>query len=685
MNRRDVLIGIDVGGTFTDVFALNQSTGKIGVHKVVSTRGREADGFFSGVSSGEPDLSQVAAVIHGTTVGTNALLERKGAKTGLITSEGFRDILQMRRRDRPVTWGLRGEYRPVVERSMSVEVKERVLADGRVLTELDESDLEEAVATLLDKGAHSIAAVFINAFANDENERKARKVLERIWPNRHISVSSELLPEIREFERASTTALNAYLQPVVGDYLSALDTGLGDRGFQGELLIVQSNGGLMSSGTAAVTPVRTALSGPAAGVYASAYIAAEAGYENVITCDLGGTSFDVSVIAEGEAAISQQSSVDFGLVIRSPMVEITTIGAGGGSIAWIDNVGMLQIGPESAGSVPGPACYGQGNERPTVTDANVVLGRINPESPIGAVLKSLDIAAAKQAIKSHIAEPLGTDVMTAAEAVIDVTNARMAGAIRLVSIERGHDPRKFAAMPFGGGGALHCCALVREIGLNCALIPRYPGIVSALGCVIADMRMDFVRTLNVPLHALQAEALIDRIRDFKGQGECRLRESQADFSDIELKATLDMLYAGQSHTIEVVLPSGKIDCLTEVDIREAFEARYLAAYGRLLEGVEPIITNLRVAVIGLRSKFDLSVLAPKGELSIDSACVGRRAVYYRGEIHQVAVYRRLQLPVGSRIQGPAILEQGDSTIWIEPEFAVRIDHLGNLILEKLEE
>ena len=681
MGKRNVLIGIDVGGTFTDVFTLNQFTGKVGVHKVTSSRGREADGFFSGVGMGEADLSQVAAIIHGTTVGTNALLERKGATTGLITSEGFRDILQMRRRDRPVTWGLRGKYRPVVERSMSAEVKERVLADGSVLTELDEEALEEAATTLLDKGAQSVAAVFINAFANDENERKARRVLERIWPNRHISISSELLPEIREFERASTTALNAYLQPVVGDYLRDLDARLGNQGFQGEFLIVQSNGGLMNSETAAVTPVRTALSGPAAGVYASAYIAAESGYRNVITCDLGGTSFDVSVVAEGEASISQQSSVDFGLVIRSPMIEITTIGAGGGSIAWIDNIGMLRIGPESAGSVPGPVCYGHGNERPTVTDANVVLGRINPESPIGGTLKALDIDAAKLAIKTHIAEPLGMDDMAAAEAIIDVTNARMAGAIRLVSIERGHDPRKFAAMPFGGGGALHCCALVREIGLKSALIPRYPGIVSALGCIIADMRMDFVRTLNLPLSAFQPEALIDQTREFEQQGQHRLREAQADFSDMDLKVTLDMLYAGQSHTIEVVLPPEKTDCPTTGDIREAFEARYLATYGRLLNGVEPIIANLRVAVIGLRPKFDLSVLAPKGELSVDAARAGTRSVYHRGEIHEAAVYRRLELPVGSEIQGAAILEQSDSTIWIEPEFVARIDHLGNLVLE----
>lgn len=680
MTKRNVLVGIDVGGTFTDIFTLDQSTGEVGVHKVASTRGREAEGFFGGVLVGEPELERVAAIIHGTTVGTNALLEHKGALTGFVATEGFRDVLQMRRRDRPTTWGLRGEYRPVVERSMCVEVKERVGADGSLLTELDEASLKERICELLEKGAEAIAVVFINAYANDENERKARYVIEKMWPNRHISISSELLPEIREFERASTTALNAYLQPIVGDYLHQLAAGLNDHGFGGEFLIVQSNGGLINAETAAKTPVRTALSGPAAGVCASARIAAEAGFENIITCDLGGTSFDVSLVADGEAAVAQQSSVDFGLVIRSPMTEITTIGAGGGSIAWIDAGDMLQIGPESAGSDPGPVCYGKGNDRPTVSDANVVLGRINPENPIGA-LKKLDIDAAKKAIKDHVAEPLGMDVMAAAEAIIDITNAKMAGAIRLVSIERGHDPRKFAAMPFGGGGSLHCCALVREIGLKSALVPRYPGIVSALGCVIADMRLDFVRTLNQPLESIDLQMMTKQIQQFADQGEQQLQRSKAEFSSISINVVLDMLYSGQSHSIQTVLPDHCLNCLTVENIQEAFDSCYLAINGQLLDGVEALIANLRVAVMGLRPKFDLSTLAPSPEMSLDTAYIGARSVYFRGNICETVVYSRLGLPSGAEIRGPAILEQGDSTVWIEPEFLARVDRLGNLIVE----
>ncbi len=677
---QQTLVGIDVGGTFTDIFVIDQLSGQVSVHKVASTRGREADGFFTGVRLGVSDLSEIAAIIHGTTVGTNALLERKGAKTGLITTEGFRDLLQMRRRDRPSTWGLWGQYTPVVARAQSYEVTERVLADGTVHTPLDEADIRQAVQQLLDANVESVAVVFINAHANACNEHQARTLIDSLWPNKHVSVSSELLPEIREFERASTTALNAYLQPVVGNYLRTLDTRLHSEGFNGEFLIVQSNGGLMNSEAAAQTPVRTALSGPAAGVYASAYLASQSGFENVITCDMGGTSFDISVVADGKAALASQTSVDFGLVIRSPMIEITTIGAGGGSIAWIDPEGMLRIGPESAGSTPGPVCYGRGNDRPTVTDANVVLGRINSEQPIGGQLQSLDKKAAEAAIARHIGEPLGMDVMAAAEAVVDVANAVMAGAIRLVSIERGHDPRQFAAMPFGGGGALHTCALVREIGLASALVPRYPGIVSALGCVIADMRQDFVKTINQPLADIDPSALESHIEHFSGNGRQQLLEAKAEFSEIEVQVSLDMLYIGQTHSVDVLLT--QVTQLDETIISAAFEKRYLQVYGRLLDNVSTAVINLRVAVIGKRPKFDLNVLAPDNKHSLEQAQRGTRPVYHGGSHHDAAVYDRLRLPTGCSINGPCVLEQADTTIWIEPGFYAIVDKFGNLVVRQ---
>ncbi len=452
----DLMIGVDVGGTFTDVFVLNEATGSASVTKVPTTRPDQSVGFLNGIKQEIQDFSTISVVVHGTTAGTNALLERKGAKTGVICTEGLRDVLEMRRRDRPRTWGLRGEFEPVVDRRDRLEVCERTLADGTIRTPVDLDAVRSAAKQLQEQGCEGASILFANAYANTANEEAAVAVLREIWHNTHVSASSEILPEIREFERFSTTALNAYLQPEVSGYLERLETTLHDSGFDGEFMIVQSNGGVMSIDTACRLPVRTALSGPAAGVIAAGYIAQSAGFENVITGDMGGTSFDVSLIAKGHSMLSPQTSIDFGMVVRNPMIEITTIGAGGGSIAWVDKGGLLNIGPESAGSDPGPVAYGLGNMRPTVTDANVVLGRIDPDNPIGGKLEQLDVAAATQAINEHVGMPLGLSPIEAAEAILRVANSRMAGAIRLVSIERGFDPKRFAFMPFGGGGRASC-------------------------------------------------------------------------------------------------------------------------------------------------------------------------------------------------------------------------------------
>ena len=442
-----IVVGVDVGGTFTDMFFLDEVDGTCEVIKVPTTREDQSRGIQQGIERTLGGLADVATIVHGTTVATNALLERKGAQTGLITTRGFRDVLEMRRRDRPDTWGLWGTFTPLVPRDFRLEVDERVLADGTCTVSIDPDQVTQAARQLRAQGADSICVFFINAYANDHNERMAVEAVRAVWPNPHVTASHEILPEIREFERASTASLNAYLQPTIGDYLDRLERGLRDGGLTGNILIVQSNGGVMTIDTACRLPVRTALSGPAAGVIASAHIARSVGIDNIITCDMGGTSFDVSVIAKGQSEMVAQTEIDFGMVIRTPMIEITTIGAGGGSIAWIDPGGLLQIGPESAGSDPGPVCYGQGNSHPTVTDANLVLGRINAQQPIGGGLTELDVDSAGCAIQSEIGEPLALDTMAAAEAIIRVANAKMAGAIRLVSVERGHDPRNFVAMP----------------------------------------------------------------------------------------------------------------------------------------------------------------------------------------------------------------------------------------------
>ena len=678
------IVGVDVGGTFTDLFLFDPATGGFRTAKVPSNRGDEAVGFMNGLRAlGGP--AGFEAIVHGTTVGTNALLERKGAKLGVITTAGFRDVLEMRRRDRRNTWGLWGEFEPVTPRDLRLEVPERTLADGTIRTPVDIAAVEAAARALLALGAEACAIVFINAYASGVNEAAAAKAVRAIWPNPHVSVSSEILPEIREFERASTTALNAYLQPGVASYLGKLEAALAEAGFGGRFHIVQSNGGIMSTATARGVPSRTALSGPAAGVIAAAAIAKAAGFENAITCDLGGTSFDVSLVAGGEMALAAQATIDFGLVIRSPMIEITTIGAGGGSIAHVDRGGLLQVGPESAGSRPGPVCYGQGNTRPTLTDANVVLGRINADKPIGGALSRLDVEGAKVALLKHVGEPLGLDAMAAAEAVVRVANAKMAGAIRLVSIERGHDPQKFVALPFGGGGALHVGALIKDVGLQAALVPRFPGVTSAIGCVIADVRHDQVRTLNLNLDGIDAAALDRRMVEEAKAARAVVDAAGLPVDRVELRFELDMHYAGQTHTVGVPLPVhviGGTTGVSEAIIRNAFETAYQIAFSRLLPGLGIRIVSLRTAAIGIRPDFDLRTLAAPKDATVEKAARGARPVWFDGAWHSATVWSRLDLPEGSRVHGPAILEQPDATVVVDPGLVARTDAFGNLIIER---
>ncbi|MFK7876905.1 MAG: hydantoinase/oxoprolinase family protein [Paracoccaceae bacterium] len=681
MNKR--MIGVDVGGTFTDVFVLNEDTGTASVAKVPTTRPDQSGGFLDGIGQEVSDLADISVVVHGTTAGTNALLERKGAKTGVICTQGLRDVLEMRRRDRPRTWGLRGDFEPVVDRRNRLEVPERTLADGTIRMAVDLDAVRAAGQALLADGCQAAAILFANAYANPANEAAAVQALRDIWPNAHVSASHEILPEIREFERFSTTALNAYLQPEVSGYLGRLETALRDGGFDGEFMIVQSNGGVMAVDTACALPVRTALSGPAAGVIAAAYIAGSAGFDNVITGDMGGTSFDVSLIHEGASILSPQTSIDFGMVVRSPMIEITTIGAGGGSIAWVDKGGLLNIGPESAGSNPGPVAYGLGNDRPTVTDANIVLGRIDPDNPIGGKLDRLDVDAAARAIETHVGQPLQLSTLEAAEAILKVANSRMAGAIRLVGIERGFDPKRFAFMPFGGGGALHAGAMLAETGIARAIVPRYPGVTSAMGCVIADMRQDFVQTINRLVDQLDETALAGFMQAHVDQGMAMLDAAHTRFDRRTLSFELDMAYIGQTHTvsvpIQITTTDGQVTPPSKAQINAAFDTAYQATFGRLLQGGVRRILNLRSAVTGKRPKFDLATLAPRGTAPVSPYAT--RKVHFADRWHDTAIYARLDLPVGTVITGPAILTQPDTTVLIEPGLQGRVDAFGNTIIE----
>ena len=677
MNRK--LVGVDVGGTFTDVFVFNQDSGEIAVSKVPSTRDDQSKGFIAGIQAGAGNFAEVSTVVHGTTVGTNALLERKGAKTGIITTAGFRDVLEMRRRDRPTTWGLWGMFEPVVPRDLRLEVRERTLADGTITVPVNLDDVRQCAQHLLAEGCEAICIFFINGYANLANETAAAVAVRELWPTSYVTIATEILPEIREFERVSTATLNAYLQPVVASYLDRLQNGLQDKQADADVLIVQSNGGVMDVATASRYPVRTALSGPAAGVIAARHIAGAAGFHNIITCDMGGTSFDVSLVTGGASSLAAQTEIDFGMVVRTPMVEISTIGAGGGSISHIDAGGLLAVGPQSAGSDPGPVAYGLGNDAPTVTDANLILGRINPDRPIGGKLARLDIDAAKAAVEAKIAKPLGLSVMQAAEAIVKVANAKMAGAIRLVSVERGHDPKNFACMPFGGGGALHTGALMQEIGLGAAIVPRFPGVTSAFGCVVADMRLDIVQTVNQMLAGLDASALADRMEAQAQKFEVTLAQSDADLMGMSRVFELDMLYLGQTHTVTVPLTTTPQDT-TESSILVDFEKVYTEIYGRLLPGIGHRVVNLRVAVIGHRPEIDMAAFAPKTKKTLDDCVLGHRTVWHDNAEHTATLYERLDLPIGAKIPGPAILEQPDTTIFIDPKLVGEVDGFGNIVI-----
>lgn len=675
-----VVIGVDVGGTFTDILALDERSDEVRVFKIPSTREDQSIGFLEGVLEVSENVKEVGTIIHGTTVATNALLERKGAKTGIITTAGFRDVLEMRRRDRPTTWGLWGQFTPVVQRIDRLEVKERTLADGTVRVAVDLMEVESAAKTLLKSGCDAVCLFFINGYANPENEKKAAEVLRKIWPNEHVSVATEILPEIREFERCSTTTLNAYLQPPVANYLARIEGRIQEKNKTTEILIVQSNGGVMSLETAKSRPIKTALSGPAAGVVAAREIAGAAGFNNIITGDMGGTSFDVSLVANGQNMLTAQANIDFGMTIRTPMIEMTTIGAGGGSIAKIDNTGFLEIGPESAGSDPGPVCYGLGNTQPTVTDANLVLGRIDGRNPIGGKQDKLDTSAAITAIDEHIGTPLGLSTYDAAEAIIKVANAKMGGAIRLISIERGYDPKQFALMPFGGGGALHSGAMMRDIGLGAAVVPRYPGVNSALGCVMSDLRHDEVRTMNLMLDELNCSHLKELIQTITESSQKLIERSKASLKSVKSAIELDMLYVGQSHSVSVPL-TANINSLTTETIRKSFIEVYSQNYSRPLSGIPIRILNLRLSVIGIRPAVDLKILA-KGNRAkkIEECILAEQKIYAEGTWHNAQIIDRLLLPEGSLIHGPALLVQGDATIYVDPKISARTDKFGNIIM-----
>ena len=669
-------IGVDVGGTFTDLLALDPEHGIFRVAKVPSPPEDQSVGFIDGLAALETDLAAVAALVHGTTVATNAVLERKGARCGLITTAGFRDVLELGRRTRPNPYGMTGSFEALIPRDLRAEVPERIDSAGRVLTPLDEAAVRREVHRLRERGAEALVIHFIHSYANPAHEQHCAEIAREIWPNPFVTLGSEILREVREFERGSTAALNGYVQPIVSRYLGRLSQNLRSAGLSNELLVMQGNGGMMAAGTAVHLAVHTVMSGPAAGAIAAARIGVQAGYPNLVACDMGGTSFDVSLIAAGEPALSAEKDIAYGVPLRVPLVDIHTIGAGGGSIARITRAGLLQVGPESAGAHPGPIAYGRGGTAVTVTDANLLLGRLNPDRLTG-VAAGVPIERIAAAIEEQISAPLGLDPIAAAAAILAVTTNQLAHAIRLVSVEKGHDPRDFALFAFGGAGPLHAVEIARELGIPTVLVPRFPGITSGLGCVLAPVRHDFVQSIGQPL-ADAAIAQIDRrFADQETAGRRLLDEYGVPLAETVVRHEVDLLFRGQSHVFRVPVTAPGFDPHT---VLGDFLERYKARFDIELPEMTAMLVNLRTTVIGRRAPVDLAIFAPPSDGSGAPQPSATRQVRFNGGWLDTRIFDRASLGMGAALVGPAIVEQPDTTVVIDPGATAIVDGLGNLVI-----
>ena len=676
----NVVAGIDVGGTFTDLILIDgRNGGRAFIAKTPTTVENQAFGVVAALSQTDFPIEAIDLIVHGTTTTTNAVLERRLAKTGMITTRGFRDIIELGRRTRPEPYGMTGRFVPVIPRDLRLEVTERVEAGGKVREKLNEEEVRVAVARLLAAGCESLVIHFLHSYANSAHELRAAEIAAERWPNDYITTGHSLLSEAREFERGVTASVNASVQPILKRYIEKLRAELGNRGYDHDFLVMNCNGGMISARFVTNEAAKTVMSGPASGVMAAAYTARRAGYPNVVTYDMGGTSTDVALIRNAQAAVSNEIEIEYAMPIHVPMVDVRTVGAGGGSIARVDDSGLLRVGPQSAGASPGPICYGRGGTEPTISDANLLLGRLNAKKLL-AVGNPVDIDAIRTVFAEKLGRRLGLDGAEAAGAVLKIGNIRMAGAIRMVSVAKGHDPRDFALFAFGGAGPLHASALARELGIPKVLVPARPGITNALGCVVADLRHDFVNTVNQPVASLDEATVKDVLARQSAEGRELIEKEAVRPEDIRLVHSADMQFIGQTHLLNVPLPSADVSRET---IQELFEKAYFARFKVELPEIRANLVNLNTSVIGERPALDLSSLIdPAGRASkLEEALSKRRPVWYDGVWHDTPVYDREKLPLDAVITGPAILEQMDATTLIEPGDRATSDADGNIIIE----
>ena len=674
-------VGVDIGGTFTDLVLAGPKNGQVVVKKVPSTPPDFARGVLDGLEKLGVPVEELSLISHGTTVATNAVLEKKGARTGLITTKGFRDVLEIRRADRGALY----DYwwrppDPLVPRRNRLEVRERIRFDGSILEPLLETDVRECAATLRARGVESVAICFLNSFVNPLHELRAQEIVRAELPDVYVCTSSGILPEILEFERTSTAVANAYVGPVMNAYLADLEKRLHEAGYRHEIFIMGSSGGMMSTEQAREIPVTTALSGLAAGVMAGAAIAEQSGLSNLITMDIGGTSSDIALINDFIPRMTTEWFIEFGVPIRLPAVDIQTLGSGGGSIAWIDPGHALHVGPQSAGALPGPVCYDQGGTEPTTTDAQLVLGRLRSDVWEEQYGWRLNETAARRAMADRVGVPLGLGAIDAAEAIIQVTVNNLVEAIRLISVERGYDPRQFVLCAYGGAGPMYAADIARSLGIPEVVIPIHPGVTSALGLLQVDFKQNLMRSVLMPEDSIDVDAIDGHFADLEARARERLLETGVSADQVRLRRLADVRYFGQSKSMTVGVASEKFGKVELEQLIATFNREHQREYGYTMpEHIARIeIANLRIEATG-----DVVKLFPRpGANELNEDAVRERSVHFPGVgFVPTKIRQRAGLRTGQTLRGPAIVEQSDTTTVIPPDCEARVDDFGHLVLK----
>ena len=671
--------GIDIGGTFTDTVIVD-ADGLLSYVKVPSTPPAFVEGLMNGVERGPHALEEMTLLAHGTTVGINAIVTRRGAKAALVTTKGFRDLMVIRRGDREsfdLWWQ---PPKPMIPRRFRFELDERIDYLGDVVTPLDEQEVRELAARIRALEIEAVAVVFVNSPVNATHEQQVKALLAEELPGVYISASNEILPEILESERTATTTINAYIGPVMEQYVGQLEDRLSGAGYDGDVTIATSSGGVATPESVRRVPARTLESGPAAGVMAGRETARAAGFSNVVTFDMGGTSLDLGIVVDGEARRTNEYLIEWGTPVRFPSIDVFSIGAGGGSIAWIDTGGSLRNGPQSAGARPGPACYGAGGDDPTNTDAQVVLGRMRPEAFLGGEM-AIDSELAGAAIREKIGEPLGLGLDEAADAVIQIANNNMLQSLRLATVERGFDPREFSLFAFGGAGPLYAAEVARAGSIPTVIVPRYPGLTSALGLLLIDIRHDASRSILRTNREIEIGELNDAYAELDERVHGLLESEGVERSAGALTREIDVRYFGQSEGFTVSVPSGELDEEVLGTITGGFLEQQQREFGYVMpEDFATIeLVTARVSGVGTVEKVELEQVAPGN--GAGGAHVSTRDVYFEGASVETAIYGREQLGAGDSFEGPAIVEQTDSTTVVPPDTHVRVDEYGNLVID----